>query len=337
MNTALQRLPLLGIVIVATGCDNVEWGGIQVGLRDPSEGMVSEAPRPEVVEVAEETVPEIPPLGPVLYLGHRAGNEAILVPVAEIRPGGLFPLERSGSVEASTSFATDYLEPGLEFTLFSDGAQVGILSAERFSVDERYCRVRPQIRGPIELVPAARAVQTFLAVPSRERSAYTLGAYAPVAHTSELLAASTTGMRRFINAVGARPPGNVLDIRRDVQMFRARPGGAPTVVATFVYEDELVVGPAGAGAYSVFLASNDDGTGYEGSYVDYRVASEDGKGAARYFAPLDIDGDGSDEIVLEVLGEESVWLSILRRQGGSWVEGYRDPCGLPPGSSERAR
>jgi len=54
-------------------------------------------------------------------------------------------------------------------------------------------------------------------------------------------------------------------------------------------------------------------------------------------APMDIDGDGSDEIVLEVLGEESVWLSILRRQGGSWVEGYRDPCGLPPGSSERAR
>jgi hypothetical protein len=338
MKTALQRLPLLGIVIVATGCDNVEWGGVQVGLRDPSESLVSGPPPPETAEAVADSVSEAPTLGPVLYLGHRAGNEAILVPVAEVRPGGLFPLERSGSVEASTSFTTDYLTPGLEFTLFSDGAQVGTLSAERFSVDERYCRVRPQIRGSIELVPAARAVQTFLAVPTRESSAFASTVYSPVGHTSELLVTSTTTMRQFINSIGARSPGNVLDIRQDVQMFRARPGAAPTVVATFVLGDDLVVGPVSGGTYSVFLASDDDdGTGYERTYLDYRLASEDGKGAARYFDHLDVDGDGTDEIVLEVLGEESMWLSILRRREGSWVEEYRDPCGLPSRSSGPAR
>ncbi len=336
MNTALQRLPLLGIVIVATSCDNVEWGGVELGLRSPSESPVSEASA-EVEEVAENPVLDSPPTEPVLYLGHRAGGEAILVAVAEIRPGGLFPLESVGSAEASRSFAVEHLSPGLEFTLFSDGARVGRLTAERFSVDGRYCSARPQIRGPIELTPAAATVQTFLALPTQEGSVFEYGAYSPVAHTRDLRVTSLTTMQQVIPSVGALWPVSVLGIRRDVQMFRSRDGGAPTVVATFVYGDDLGVGPASFGAYSVFLASDDDGTGYRSTYVDYRLFSRDGKGTARYFDHLDVDGDGSDEIVLEVMGEDSMWLSTLSRQGGFWVEEYRDPCGLPPRSSEPAR
>ena len=336
MKTALQRLPLLGIVIVATACDNVEWGGVAFGLRSPSESLVSDAP-PEGVEVAEDTVTTKPSLGLVLYLGHRAGGEATLVPVAEIGPNGLVVLEGTGSAEASRSFVVEHLTPGMEFTLFSDGARVGRLTAERFSVDERYCRARPQIRGPIELTPAAATVQTFLALPTREGSAFEYGAYSPVVHTRDLRVTSLTTMQQVIPSVGALWPVSVLGIRQDVQMFRARPGGAPTVVATFVYADDLGVGPAALGAYSGFLASDDDGAGYRSTYVDYRLFSRDGKGAARYFDHLDVDGDGSDEVVLEVMGEESMWLSTLGRQGGSWVEEYRDPCGLPPRSSEPAR
>ena len=337
MNSALQRLPLLGIVIVATGCDNVEWGGVEVGLRSPSDSLVSDS-SPERAEVVEGTVPDSPPIGPVLYLGHRAGGEATLVAVAEIRPDGLFPLEGSGSVEASRSFAVEHLSPGLEFTLFSDGARVGRLTAERFSVDQRYCRVRPQIRGPIELTPSAATVQTFLALPTREGSTFAYGAYSPVVPTRDLRVTSLTTMQQVITSVGALWPVSVLGIRQDVQMFRARPGGAPTVVATFVYADDLGVGPATRGAYSVFLVSDDDdGTGYRGTYADYRLFSRDGKGSARYFDHLDVDGDGSDEIVLEVMGEDSMWLSTLGRQGESWVEEYHDPCGLPPRSSELAR
>ena len=336
MHTALRSLPLLGIVIVATGCDNVEWGGVQLGLRVPSDSRVSD-PSAEVVEVVEDPVPDNSRMGPVLYLGHRAGGEAILVAVAEIRPDGLSPLAGDGSIEASRSFAVEHLTPGVEFTLFTDGTRVGRLTAERFSVDERYCRARPQIRGPIELTPAAATVQTFLALPTREGSAFEYGAYSPVVHTRDLRVTSLTTMQQVIPSVGALWPVSVLGIRQDVQMFRARPGGAPTVVATFVYADDLAVGPAALGAYSVFLASDDDGTGYRSTYVDYRLFSRDGKGAARYFDHLDVDGDGSDEVVLEVMGEESMWLAMLGRQGGSWVEEYRDPCGLPPRSSEPAR
>ena len=334
MNSALQRLPLLGIVIVATGCDNVEWGGVELSLSSPSDSVVSESV-PEATEVVESI--DTPTIGPILYLGHRAGIEATLVPVAEIRPNGLFPLEASGSAEASRAFAAEHLSPGLEFTLFSDGARVGRLTAERFSVDQQYCGVRPQIRGPIELTPSAATVQTFLALPRQEGNAFAYGAYSPVVPTRDLRVTSLNTMQQIIPTVGALWPVSVLGIRQDVQMFRARSGGAPTVVATFIYADELSVGPAARGAYSVFLASDDDGTGYRGSYVDYRLFSRDGKGSARYFDHLDVDGDGIDEMVLEFMGENSVWLSALGRRGESWVETYRDPCGLPPGSSELPR
>ena len=197
--------------------------------------------------------------------------------------------------------------------------------------------MRPQIQGPIELTPSAATVQTFLALPRQEGNAFAYGAYSPVVPTRDLRITSLNTMQEVIPTVGALWPVSVLGIRQDVQMFRARSGGAPTVVATFIYADELSVGPAARGAYSVFLASDDDGTGYRGSYVDYRLFSRDGKGSARYFDHLDVDGDGIDEMVLEFMGENSVWLSALGRRGESWVETYRDPCGLPPGSSELPR
>ena len=337
MNTALHRLLLLGIVIVATGCDNVEFGGIDINLRRPSDSLASDPP-PDEVEVVEDTVSDGPSLGPVLYMGYRDGEEATLVPVAEIRPEGLFPIEGIGSVEASRSFAAEHLTPGLEFTLFADGAQVGSFSAEGFSVDERYCRVRPQVRGHIELTPAATTVQKFLAVPVREGSQLGYGTYSPVVQTTDLRNTSLRMALRVLREVGVFLPVEVIDIRRDIQIFRARPDATPTVVATFVYGDDLAVGPAPREAYSIFLAADDDdGAGYRRTYVDYRSDSRDGKGAARYFDHLDVDGDGSDELVLEVMGEESMWLSTLTRKGGDWVEVYRDPCGLASTSSGPAR
>ena len=202
MKTALKRLPLLGIVIVATGCDNVEWGGMELGLRSPSDNLVSDSP-PEVVEVVEDSVPTKRSLGPVLYLGHRVRGEATLVPVAEIGPSGLIPLEGTGSAEASRSFMAEHLTSGQEFTLFSDGVRVGRLSAAEFSVDERYCAVRPQIRGPIELTPAGASIQRFLALPATQGREFAYSAYAPVAHTRDLRVESLTAMQQVIPAVGA--------------------------------------------------------------------------------------------------------------------------------------
>ena len=72
-----------------------------------------------------------------------------------------------------------------------------------------------------------------------------------------------------------------------------------------------------------------DGSGYQTTYVDYRVWSQDGKGAARYFDRLDVDGDGTPELILEVVGDSSVWIATLKREDVGWTESYRDSCGLP--------
>jgi hypothetical protein len=330
MNTALRSLPLLGIVMVAVSCDNVEWGGAQLSLRSASDDPVEVeggVPLSDPIPAGDTVAAE--PLGPVLYMGRRSGSQASLIPVAEIRADGLYALEVT-SVEESRAFAADNVSAGSEFTLFADGRRVGRLSAVDFGVDERYCRPRPQITGPIELIPDASAVRTFLALPSQLGSTFEHGSYAPVPQTRDLRVVSLTMMQSIIPSVGAPWPLSVLGIRRDVQVFRANLGEAPTVVATFVNADSLDVGPAPRGAYSVFLVASDpDGAGYRTSYTDYRLASRDGKGTARYFDHLDLDRDGSPEIVLEVMGRNSMWVSALSRRDGAMQEAYRDPCGLP--------
>ena len=328
MNQALQRLPLLGIVMVAAGCDNVEWGGMHVGLRNASSGPLEEVVPLSTPIAAEDTVAE-KPWRPVLYLGRRSGSQASLVPVAEIGSDGWYPLEVQ-SVEESREFAAENVRDGSEFTLFAGGTRVGRLTAVDFGVDERYCRPRPRITGPIELIPDASTVRTFLALPSQLGATFDFRDYAPVPQTRDLRVVSLTMMQSIIPSVGALWPLSVLGIRRDIQVFRANPGEAPTVVATFVNADSLDVGPAPRGAYSVFLVASDpDGVGYRTTYTDYRLASRDGKGAARYFDHLDVDRDGSPEMVLEVMGGSFMWLSTLSRQDGAMIEAYRDPCGLP--------
>ena len=337
MNTGLRRLVVVGIVMVAEGCDNVEWGGVHLGLREPYD-TVAEQVVPLATSNKVVNTPDEEPQGPVLYLGRRSGSQASLIPIVEIGLNELYPLAIVGSVGESREFTAKHLRVGSEFTLFSRGSRVGRLSAVNFGVDERYCRLRPQIKGPIELIPDAAGVQTFLALPSHLGEIFDYRDYAPVNQTRNLRVVSLTMMRSIIPSVGAPWPPSVLGIRRDVQVFRTNPTEAPTVVATFVNQDSIIVGQAPRESYSVFLiASDSDGSGYQTTYSDYRLASRDGKGVARYFDHLDVDQDGSPEIVLEVMGKTSMWLSTLSRRGGAMTETYWDPCGLPaPGGVTEA-
>ena len=329
MNAGLRGLVVVGIVMVAAGCDNVKWGGVHLGLWEPSDSFGEEITPLFTSDTVVTTVAE-EPLGSVLYLGRRSGSQASLIPVAEIRLDGLYPLEGMGSPEESRKFTAKHLTVGSEFMLFSAGSRVGRLSAVNFGVDERYCQPRPQIRGPIELIPDASTVQTFLALPSHLGKTFDYRNYAPVIQTRNLRVVSLTAMQSIIPSVGALWPPSVLGIRKDIQVFRINPKEAPTVVATFVNEDSIIVGQAPRDAYSVFLmASDPDGSGYRTTYTDYRLARRDGKGVARYVDHLDVDQDGSPEIVLEVMGENFMWLSALSRRGEAMTETYWDPCGLP--------
>ncbi len=328
MVKGLQRVPLLGIVMVALGCDNVEWGGIDVGLRAPSQPTIMETPAPSADTTA--TPADSVPLESVLYLGRRVGREAWLVPVAELHAEGLRALPGETSGQGARTFAERHFSPGSTFTLFSEGVRVGTLTATGQSPSTAYCGTRAQVTGPIELIPDAAATSTFLAVSSDLAAAVEYDDYEPVAQTRDLRVTSLNMMRGLLPTLGSPWPASVLEIRQDIQVFRSSPEAAPTVVATFVYGDSLQVGPAPGNAYSVFLVASDpDGGGYQTTYVDHRVWSRHGKGAARYFGRMDVDGDGTPELVLEVLGETSTWISVLKREDSGWSEVYQDSCGLP--------
>lgn len=328
MVKGLQRVPLFGIVMVALACDNVEWGGIDVGLRAPSESAVMEAAATE----ADATLVPVDqgPLLPALYLGRRVGSEAWLIPVAELHADGLRALPEDSQEEGVPTFAERHFATGSTFTLFAEGVRVGTLTAAAYGRDASYCGARPQVRGPIELTPDAAAATAFLAVPSDVAASVAYQDFRPVTQTRDLRVTSLNVMGGLLPTLGSPWPESILAIRRDVQVFGSRTDFAPTVVATFVYGDSLTVGPAPANAYSVFLmASDSDGAGYQATYVDHRVWSRDGKGAARYFERMDVDGDGTPEVVIEVFGETSVWIAALKRQDGGWTEAFRDSCGLP--------
>ena len=310
----------------AIGCDNVEWGGIDVALRAPSEPSIMEAPSADTTA----TLVDPKPVQPVLYMGRRVGSEAWLVPVAAIGPDGLHALPDRTSDQEGEEFAERHFAEGPTFTLFAEGVRVGTLSAAGYDMDERYCGARPRVRGRVELIPEAAATNTFLAVASDHGALFGYEDYEVVEQTRDLRVTSLNMMRALLPSLGAPWPVSVLDIRRDVQVFQHSTGEAPTVVATFVYGDSLQVGPAPQGAYSVFLVASDpDGNGYESTHVDFRAWSQHGKGAARYFGRLDVDGDGTSELILEVLGESSIWFAALKRVDSGWTEDYRDPCGLP--------
>ena len=61
-------------------------------------------------------------------------------------------------------------------------------------------------------------------------------------------------------------------------------------------------------------------------YTWYRSVETEAKGAPRYFDHLDWDGDGTHEVLLDVIGADARWFAALGRQGDAWVRTYRDPC-----------
>lgn len=329
----LRRLGILGIVMVAPGCDNVAWGGIDVRLDAPGEELALSAVAAAARAAATTLDPEGVELGPLLLLGSRSGDDAGLVPVGHIVDGELLPLADDAATRTALA---DKVAPGHSFTLFSEGARIGTLFATGAERSEGYCGERPLVTGLLELTPDAADVQKFLALDAGYLDV-AHEPYVPLAHNRAQRIGSLDMMVEIIPQIGATwPPGPVLDIRRSIQVLQLDEGAPPAIVATFVYRDGLRVGPAPDEAYSVFVLGVDSGSGYQPSFVSYRRFGEAGKGAPRYFDRIDWDRDGEDELVLEVLGAERSWISVLDRENGVWREAYHDPCGLPTPRSEVA-
>lgn len=333
-------LALAVIVTVLSGCDNVAWGGVDVRMQAPPSQADLTGESGEEQELGAGEADGLPalPEGPILLTGARDGTMATLVAVGEIRGSELVPFPSEDDEPGFRDrLASEVMGAGSEFVLFSEGARVGRLATDSTGVDDRYCVPRATVTGRLELVPGAVEADHFLAVPAdagRERE------YAPfqtLEHSYEQRVASLDLASAAIPAVGAQWPSSVLEARGDIQAFRLPEADAPSIATTFLFRDQLSVGEAPEGAWSMFMLGSELGDGsWARDFTWYRPADEDGKGAPRFVDHLDMDGNGSSEILLEVLGSESRWFAGLTRGGGEWRRTFEDPCGVQAPAADTA-
>jgi hypothetical protein len=328
----MQRrwLVIAVILTVAPGCDNVTWGGIDVRLQGPPSAD-STAPAPIPVVVTDPGTPVMDlPTGPILLAGARSGARATLIVVGEVRSDAVVDFPSDDDTPGYRDrFTSRLLGPGSEFILFSEGVRVGRLVADESGVNESFCIPRPTVSGTLELVPSATNATQFLALPAGRAAQRGYEAHRPLDHTYEQRVASNRLAREVIPRVGAQWPPSVLEIRADMQAFQFQEAASPTIAASFLHQDQLRVGAAPDAAYSIFFLGELAGDEYQTSYVWYRPASDEGKGAPRFFDHLDLDGDGTAEVLLDVFGADSRWFAGLARRNGAWTTVFQDSCGQP--------
>lgn len=317
-----RHLLTIGVILaVASGCDNVAFEGAQVEV----------VPPPVAIDTAETTTAEeTGPTNldnPVLLAGLRDGARASLTVVGEIDGDVVQPFPDPGFPADSLRLRT-LTAPGSRWILFSEGTRVGSLVVDDVRAADVYCGARVTVSGVVEVVPTAAAAERLLALPAVDAGGRDYGAYEQHDHVYDQRVATLQLAQEAIPAHGAPWPRlGVLDARKHIQAFDVPGPAGPFIAATFLRQDSLAVTPPGQGAYALFVLGEQVGAEHRAAHVWYRAVDTDGKGAPRYFDHLDWDGDGDEEILLDVLGSNRRWFAGLARADGSWVRAFQDTCG----------
>jgi len=327
MHAKGYRLLLLCVMItLAGGCDNVAFEGIQVELRPPP-GSMSELGSEEGEAPSVESGPSPLELGPILYIVETlGGSRASILPIAELGAEGYRSLP--DLPDLVVRFPLQRLEGGEEFTLFTQGVRVGtFISDGMIEADASACLLRPRGAGRVEVRPEAASHRRFLAmrrgdVPGEDPTE----AFEPVVEDLDFRNGSVDVARRVMQATGAFGPESISGIRRNIQPIDLGDGRGFALAATFVYEGTLVVGVAPPEAYSVFVVGEKGETRYEPIVGWYQRSGGGGKAFPRLMAAHDVRGSGVPDLILEVFGIQSRWLSILGEGASGWQLLYQDAC-----------
>jgi hypothetical protein len=319
-----QHLLAIAVILtVATGCDNVAWGGVDVELKSPPTSVRDSTGASEV-EAAEAFPREF---GPILLAGLRDGSRARLSVVGEIHGDSLAPFPNPDYPEDATRLA-QLISVGSEWVLFSEGVRVGRLSADATSTSDEFCTPRASVEGVVELVPEAAGAERLLALAADVGDQRAYGTYAALQRDYDQGVATLNIAGEVIPRVGASwPAEGVLTARQDIRAMQLEGVSGQAVAATFLSRDQIAIGSPGQGAWAVFVLGVPTPNGYTEGYSWYRSVDTDGKGVPRYFSHLDWDGNGDAEILLDVFGANRRWFAGLSRRQGEWVRTFQDACG----------
>jgi hypothetical protein len=207
------------------------------------------------------------------------------------------------------------------------------MTVDSVMADDYLCTSRPGASGLAQMLPTAATAERFLALDSRDAPESDFGAFDSPEYTFQQGSASISLSAQVIPEVGARwPQEQWVNYRADIRAFAPAEGPELPFAATFLYRDLAAVGPpTDSTGYVIFVMGEQatDGS-FRRTHTWYRPAAAGGKGVPLFFEQMDWDGDGSPEVLLEVLGETRRWTAILARQGGGWMNAFEDPCGAVP-------
>jgi hypothetical protein len=185
----------------------------------------------------------------------------------------------------------------------------------------------------MELTPSAAMADRFLALEEGVGGEEPYGQFQSFQPEGPHRTAIQNLAGEALNELGAQWPSvSLQNTRQDLQVFQPGPGNVPSIVGSFLIQDQMAVGPAPDAAYSLLIVGTPRGNRFSREFTWYREVGESGKGAPRYFSKMDLDGDGDEELLLEVFGAEARWWAALEREGTAWSLVFQEPCGVPAAS-----
>jgi hypothetical protein len=318
-------MPIALIVLALSGCDNVDWGGVDVAVVPPP-------PRGTALE-GNDAERELGPLpsGPVLYYVRTDSAGGMIVPVGEIGGDSLIPLGAGADAELyGARFISEHLRRGAEFTLFRRGSRVGTLVVQSAGVPaSARCRRLPVGRGTLEMIArdSSLAGVEFLAL-AKATAPEGRRAGIPVRATGGMMRVAPILAERALRARNSQLPGNWSAAMAQIQPFPVSSSGDAGIASTFLVDDQLAVGNDDTG-YSLFMIAvpRRDLTGYDTVYVDQSRYESGGKRAPRVIDFLDWDRDGGAELLLEVYGTTRSWYETVGPVNETrWRRGFAERC-----------
>jgi len=183
-------LAMAVILTVATGCDNVAWGGIDVTLKSPPPSSRNRTAAPEVGE--DSTSANVD--GPILLAGVREGTRADFVVVGEVHPEALrvFP---DPDFPEDVDRLSRITAPGSEWILFSEGVRVGRMVVDETRQASEFCGSPTTLSGVVELVSPAAAAERLLALPTGSAAEHPYEDYRSISHVYDQRVATPRGSR----------------------------------------------------------------------------------------------------------------------------------------------
>ncbi len=316
------RVAAVLMVIALTGCDNVEWGGVEVAVVPPP-------PKSGPAETQLGEVEELPQ-GAILYLVTRDSTRTTAVPVAEIADGETRPIRMGDDPKTyGDRFISSFLRAGGELTLFRHGRRAGTLLIDSASVQPAGCTVLPVAVGRAELSGRTGDATEFLAMARTQAPQGVVLAPDSLEVEPRMQVVGNILAERILRDRHAQLP-NWSRARRQLFPFPVEGSQDLGFTATFLVDDALEVGDDDQG-YSLFVLYTPQAQTYDTAYVEFTSYTASGKAAPRVVDFLDWNRDGSVELLLDVYGTRDSWFTAIGKTEGGWQQIMNARC--PPSAT----